>query len=270
MAMSKLLFQNKVVWITGASSGIGEALAYAFNREGAKLILSARRQPELERVKKQCPNGPADGIAVLPLDLNELDTLGDKSKQALSAFGQVDILINNGGIGQRGRAVETILKVDRLMMNVNYLSHVALTKYVLPSMLERKAGHIVVVSSLMGELYTAKRSAYAATKHALHGFFDCLRAEVAPYGVRVTIASPGWVRTNISFNALRGDGTTFGKMDTEHANAISAAECAEGILRAVANKKAKVYIGGAERYGVLVRRLLPGLYDRFIGRVRVT
>lgn len=268
--MNRPFFQDKVVWITGASSGIGEALAYAFNREGARLILSSRRVPELERVKKQCANGNPDHVAILPLDLNQIDALGDMGKQALATFGQVDILVNNGGVGQRGRVAETIFNVDRLMMNVNYLSHIALTKSVLPSMLERRAGHIVVVSSLMGELYTPKRSAYAATKHALHGFFDSLRSEVAPSGVDVTIACPGWVKTNISFHALRGDGTEFGKMDKEHGNAISAQECAEGILKAVARRKAKVYIGGAEKYGVLIRRLLPGIYDRFIGRVRVT
>src|SRR5262249_46976314 len=151
-------FENKIVWITGASSGIGEALAYAFSREGAKLILSGRREAELERVKRICAGVP-ENVFVLPLDLTQFETFGEKTKQAEARFGRVDILVNNGGISHRSLVAETLLEVDLAVMNTNYFGSIALTKAVLPAMLARRSGHIVVISSLMGYLDTPLRSA---------------------------------------------------------------------------------------------------------------
>ena len=254
------------MWITGASSGLGEALAYAFSGEGARLVLSARRTNELERVRDGCP-GDKHGVVVLPLDLAEVDSLNGKAEQALAAFGRVDILVNNGGLGTRGRALEIPVELDDRLLRVNYLSAVALTKAVLPSMIERKQGHIVVISSISGKFGLPGSAAYAATKHALHGFFDSLRAEVWRDGIRVTIVCPSYVRTNISIHALKPDGTPLGKMSRAHANAMSAEAAAARILTAVARAKEEVYIG-REAWAVHLHRLAPGLFRRAVRRFR--
>lgn len=259
-------FKDQVVWITGATSGIGEALAYAFSREGAKLILSGRREAELERVKHGCAGAP-ENIFVLPLDLTQFASLPEKTRQAEARFGRVDILINNGGIGQRSLVAETSFEVDLAVMNTNYFGTVALTKAVLPGMLARSAGHIVVVSSLMGYLDTPLRSAYAASKHALHGYFDSLRSEVWRQNVKVTLICPGFVRTNISINALTADGSKQAKMDDDHAKAISADACAAKTLDAIAAGKAEVMIGGKEVLAVYIKRFLPSLYARVVRKV---
>src|SRR5882724_5284409 len=170
---------NKVIWITGASSGIGEALVYELARnKGVKLILSSRRKEELERVKGNCPQPVQANIRTLPLDLGQPETLRLCVEAAVQFFGHVDILINNGGISQRSLAKDTQLKVDRQVMEVDYFGAFALTKYLLPYFLKRKSGHFVTVSSVMGKMGTPYRSGYAAAKHALHGFFDSLRAEL--------------------------------------------------------------------------------------------
>ncbi|MDX1641003.1 MAG: SDR family NAD(P)-dependent oxidoreductase, partial [Balneolaceae bacterium] len=165
---------KKVVWITGASSGIGEALAYEFNKKGVNVILSARRVEELERVKKNCEDHE-ETVKILPLDLSETESFSNKVEVALQLFGSIDMLINNGGISQRAYAVDSTMESIRRVMEVNFFGSVGLTKELLPAMIEQKSGHIVVISSVMGKLGTRYRSAYAASKHALHGWFDCLR-----------------------------------------------------------------------------------------------
>ena len=260
-------FQNKVIWITGASSGIGEALAYACSQRGAKLVLSARRQAELARVRSQCTR-PDDHL-VLPLDLADFDAAA-ATQQVLDAFGQIDILVNNGGISQRGAAVETGLDVDRRIMEINYFGAVALTKAVLPAMIARQSGHIVTISSLSGKISTPRRSAYAASKHALHGFFDALRSEVYKDGVHVLLVCPGYVKTNLSLHALTGDGQTHGKLDPTQEKGITPEALAVKILAAVEQGKDEVLIGGKEVLAVYLKRLWPGLYSRFIRRRAIT
>jgi short-subunit dehydrogenase len=260
-------FKDQVVWITGASSGIGEALAYAFSREGAKLILSGRREAELERVKQNC-DAAKDRTLVLPLDLTQFDSFAGKTAVAQNHFGRVDILVNNGGVSQRSLVKETDFAVDLAVMNTNYFGAVGLTKAVLPAMLARRSGHIVVVSSLMGYLDTPLRSAYAASKHALHGYFDSLRAELWRDNVKVTMVCPGYVRTEISINALKGDGSRHGKMDAAQAKGISAEKCAAKTLDAIARGREEVMIGGIEVMAVYAKRFLPSLYSKIIRRVK--
>lgn len=259
-------FKDQVVWITGASSGIGEALAYAFSREGAKLILSGRREQELERVKQGCA-GPPENVFVLPLDLSQFNSLAEKTGRAESQFGRIDVLVNNGGIGQRSLVAETSFEVDLAVMNTNYFGTVALTKAALPGMLARRSGHIVIISSLMGYLDTPLRSAYAASKHALHGYFDSLRAEVWRQNIKITLICPGFVKTNISLNALTADGSRQAQMDDNHANAISADTCAAKTLDAIAAGKEEALIGGKEVLAVYAKRFLPRLYSRIVRKV---
>jgi short-subunit dehydrogenase len=259
-------FKDQVVWITGASSGIGEALIYAFNKEGARLVLSGRRDAELERVKRNC-NGSPEKILILPLDLKQFESFAEKVRIVESQFGRIDILINNGGITQRSLVKDTVFEVDRAIMNTNYFGTVALTKAVLPGMLALKSGHIVVISSLMGYLDTPLRSAYAASKHALHGYFDSLRSEVWRDNIKVTIICPGFVKTNISLNALAADGGKHARMDTVQASGIAAERCAAKTLDAIARGKNEVMIGGKEVLAVYIKRFLPSLYSRIVRRV---
>ncbi|GAB5526827.1 MAG: SDR family NAD(P)-dependent oxidoreductase [Roseivirga sp.] len=257
---------NKTIWITGASSGIGEALARQLSAQSVNLILSARREVELERVKTSCSN--SEQIRILTLDLAAPETHADKVSAAIELFGQVDILINNGGISQRSLVKDTILEVDRKLMEVNYLGAVSLTKQLLPQMMERGSGHFVVVTSLTGRFGTPYRSGYAASKHALHGFYDSMRAELEDQGISVTIAAPGFVKTNVSINAFVGDGSKANVMDEAQANGISAEDCARSIIKAMAKKKREVFIG-KEAYGVLVKRFFPGIFARMIKKVKV-
>src|SRR3954471_20950943 len=178
-------FANQVVWLTGASSGIGEALAYAFAREGARLVLSSRRRDELERVRRACAR-PDDHL-VLPLDLTRGETFPAAVVEVLARWGRIDLLVNNGGVGQRALATHASLEVERALMEVDYFGPVALTKAVLPAMQAQRAGRVVVISSVMGYLGTPGRSTFAAAKHALHGWFDSLRAEVWREGIQVML-----------------------------------------------------------------------------------
>tara|TARA_R110000796_G_scaffold185330_2_gene301990 strand:+ start:88784 stop:89572 length:789 start_codon:yes stop_codon:yes gene_type:complete len=257
---------NKTIWVTGASSGIGEALAMQLSAEGAQLILSARRLAELERVKSNCSN--QDKIKILTLDLAEADSLATKTNEAIALFGQVDILINNGGISQRSLVKDTKLEVDRNLMEVNYFGNIALAKNLLPHMLKKGSGHFVVVTSLTGIFGTPYRSGYAATKHALHGFYDSLRAELEDDGIKVTIAAPGFVKTNVSVNALVGDGSKANVMDDAQAKGISAEDCAKAIIKAIKKEKREIYIG-KESYGAYAKRFVPDLFARMIKKAKV-
>lgn len=255
--------------ITGASSGIGEALAYQLAAIGAKLILSARRKEELERVKMNCAH--QSNIRILPLDLSDSFAIGQKAKEAESLFGHVDILINCGGISQRDKVINTQLEVDRKIMEVNYFGTIALTKALLPGMVKRKFGHQVVITSATGIISTPLRSAYAASKHALHGFYDALRAEHHDDGLRVSIILPGFVRTQISVNALMGDGSQQNKMDDAQDQGISPEDCAKKIIQAIEKNKEEVYIGGVKEVaGIYLKRFAPKLFSKIIRKAAVT
>ena len=249
-----------MIWLTGASSGIGEALAYALASLGAELALSARRINVLEHVRSNCANS-AEHL-VLPLDMLQPGAFAAAVDSVQSRFGKIDVLIHCAGISQRGTVAETEQKVDRHLMELNYLGPVELTKQVLPSMLARGDGQIVVVSSLLGKFPMPNRSAYAGSKHALHGFFDALRAEVESQGISVTMVCPGFVRTNASFNALEGDGTPHNKMDTQIAGGLSPDKCARQIVRAIERRRREVYICRREIFGLYLSRFAPGLFSR--------
>ncbi len=260
--------KNKIVWITGASSGIGEALVYAFIALGAKLIISSRNRDELYRVKSNC-KAPLD-VHVLPLDLEDSASLPQKAADALRIFGKIDILINSGGISQRALALETDLATEQRLMNVNFWGTVILSKAVLPQMLANGSGSIVCVSSLVGKFGTRFRSAYAASKHALHGYFDSLRIEIDNPNVQVLLACPGFIRTKVTINALTANGTAQGTMDSAQENGMSPELCAQAIIKAIEQKKEEVYIGGKETRGVLLKRFFPKLFSKIIRKAKVT
>jgi short-subunit dehydrogenase len=251
--------QDKVIWITGASSGIGEALAVAFAQKGARLVLSARRSEELERVKATL-NLPTANVLVLPMDVTDFANASTLAQQVVAHFGRIDCMVHNAGISQRGTVQNTDFEVYRQLMDVNFFSTVALTKAILPYMQAQKSGQFVVVSSVAGKVGTLMRSGYNASKHALHGFYDSLRAESYDHNINVLLVCPGYIRTNISLNALNEDGKPTGKMDNAQANGIAPEVCAERIVRAVEQNKKEIVIGGLkETAAVYLKRFWPNL-----------
>jgi dehydrogenase/reductase SDR family protein 7 len=264
------MFENQVVWITGASSGIGEALALQFAAAGARVVLSARREGELERVRQRCLDSGSESrnILVLPLDVTDFGAMPDALNSVLDAFGRVDMLINNAGISQRDLCVDTDLEVYRRLMEVDVLGQIALTKCVLPLMQNQGSGHIAVTSSVAGKVGAPYRTGYCAAKHAVMGFFDALRAEVAPQGIRVTTITPGFVRTDISVNALRGDGETFGTLDSDIAGGMDVTRCAEAIMKGFRKGTPEIAVGeGIEMKALWLKRLSPRLVFRLAERM---
>ncbi|MDY0781203.1 SDR family oxidoreductase [Tenacibaculum sp. IB213877] len=261
--------KNKVFWITGASSGIGKSLAIELSRQNTKLILSSRNITELNNVKQLCNNSKQ--VYILPLDLENYESLNTKVEQALSFYGKIDVLVNNGGISQRSLAKETNISVDKRLMDINYLGTIALTKALLPHFLQHKSGHFVVTTSIVGKIGTPLRSTYAATKHALHGFFDSLRAEIHKDNVKITLVCPGFVTTNVSINALTGDGSSQKTMDAATENGINPDRFAKLMIKAIEKEKEEVYIAGAkEKFGVYAKRYWPKLFSVMIRKLSVT
>lgn len=266
--MRRDYYKNKIVWITGASSGIGAALVRALAGSGARLILSARRKEKLVDLARELHLGEGNHW-IVPFDLEQFNQLGALASEVVTQTGPVDILIHCGGLSQRSLAQDTLIDVDHKIMQVDYLGTVALTKGVLPSMLQAKSGQIAVVTSMMGVFSSPKRSAYCAAKHALHGFFESLRAEVYDQGIYITMLCPGFIQTNVSLNALTGDGSLFGHMDPLTAAGMPADVCARKMLKAISKKKAEVYIGGWELRGVYMKRFFPGLFRMLIRKAQV-
>ncbi len=260
-----MYFKDKVVWITGASSGIGEALAVQFAQSKAKLVLSARRISELERVQSLCLEY-TNHCLVLPLDLSENNLLEEKVNEVLAHYNQIDILVNNGGISQRALALDSPMEVERRIMEVNYFGSVALTKFVGAAMQKRQSGHIAVVSSILGKFGVPYRSTYAASKHALQGYFESLTPELKKNNIDVTLVCPGYVKTNVSLNAITEDGTKHGKMDPGQNKGMAPEECAAQIVKAIRNKNQEVYIGGREVWMVYIHKYFPALYRLLLPR----
>lgn len=254
-------FNNQKIWITGASSGIGQALARELALRGSHLLLSARTEDKLIDLKGNLNN--PHNHHVLTMDVSDPEQLSSKVNEAIEKLGAIDVLINNAGISQRASAEETTMTVNRRIMEVNFFGNIALTKYLLPHWKSRSRGRVVVISSVAGKLGPPFRSIYAASKHALHGYYDALRAEVADSGIEVNVICPGYVQTDISRNALQGDGDKHGKMDEGQATGLSAEDCANRIIRAIEKNRAEVIIG-KEWIFVTIRRFFPSIYRRFL------
>lgn len=267
--MKRDRFVGRVVWITGASSGIGEALALLLAREGARLVVSARRAERLEALRARCPR-PED-VAVLPLDVAETGRAREHVERAIAAFGKIDVMVHNAGIGQRSLVSETPLEEDRHIMDVNYFGVVALTKALLPEMKARGGGHFVVVSSITGYVGTPYRSAYSASKHALHGFFESLRVESRREGIAITMVCPGFIDTEFAVSAIERE--TGAKVDRHsprakaNARGISAETCAREMLDGILEQRREIYVGRLEIAGIYARRFVPGLLARALEHV---
>ena len=252
---------EKVIWITGASSGIGEALAYALASKKAKLILSGRNLEALEQVKEKCNS--AD-VVLLPFDLSHFDLSKSTVSKALQFFGSIDVLINNGGISQRSLIAETDFEVDKKLIAVDYLGTVALTKALLPYFIQQKKGHFVTVTSLMGKFGSPYRSGYCGAKHALHGFFDVLRMEHEKDNIKVTLICPGFVQTNVAINALTANGETQKSNDEATQSGMPVDVFASKMIKAIEANKFEAYIGGKEVLGVYLKRFFPKMLHYFV------
>jgi len=249
---------NKKIWITGASSGIGEALAIECAKQGASLILSARNEDKLNLLKEQLPN--SERHQVIPLDLANTEQVTSIVSQYINDHGTVDILVNNGGIAQRGTARETKLAVQRHVMEVNYFGTVAITQAVFPSMTN---GMIVTVSSVAGKVGGKSMSGYSASKHAIIGYMDCLRAEESANGLHVLTICPGFVQTKISVNAMVADGGQFGKVAGSIKHGIAVDDCAKQIVKAIEQDKDEVVIGkGISYWAPTIARLFPNTFRK--------
>ncbi len=259
-------FHNKVVWITGASSGIGEALAYAFAAEGALLVLSARREEELQRVAKACGNA-----YVLPFDMLSVAEHADRVQDVINTYGRIDYLVLNAGVSQRSFVKDTTFDVYRRLFEVNFFSIVSLTQAVLPIFSAQKSGVFVPIASVAGRISTPRRAAYGATKHALIGFFDSVRAEVFNDGIRVTTILPGYIKTNITLHAMNEKGEAYGKMDPNQAKGLDPNITAQKILQAVLAGKNEFFVGGfLEGFGLFVKRFFPSIMPLMLRKIKNT
>jgi len=263
------MLTNKTIWITGASSGIGEACAYQFAREKANLILTATRTGRLTEVQQECIRLGAQ-CEILPYDLTDLNHIDELADNAVSFFGKIDIAFLNAGISQRSKTVETSSAVDRKIMDVNFFAPVKISKALLPGMIESGGGTIAVTSSIAGKFGFPLRSAYASSKFALYGFFETVQAEYFSDNIRVVMVCPGRVRTAISCNALEGDGTKHGRMDEGQQKGITAEKAARKIVRAIKKQKPEVMVGGSELLMVHIKRFFPALSRRLVRRIHPT
>ena len=258
----------ETVWITGASSGIGEACALRYASQGARLILTSSSRERLEPVAASCREKGAADVCVLPCDLGNPAAVEGLAEQAWNAFGSIDIVYLNAGISQRTTVEDTSLEMVRKIMEINYFAPVTLAKAILPRMLEKGGGHIAVTTSIAGRFGFPLRCGYSSSKFALYGFFETLQAEYADRGIQVTIVCPGRVRTNISFYALDKGGRQHGKLDPGQAGGLSAEKAASKIVRAIARGKREVLVGRGELAMVWIKRFFPGLCARLARRIK--
>jgi len=263
------MFTGKVVWITGASSGIGEALVKEFSRLGAVIIASSQDMAGLERVKEACKE-KSELVYLVPFDLSETTEIVSLVDKQLSIHSRIDYLLNIGGISQRARIEETPLWLDRKIFEINFFGTVALSKAVLPHMIRQKSGHILATSSISGRFGFPLRSAYSASKQALHGFIETLYLENKINNIRASVIIPGRVRTSISFNALESDGKPHGKLDAGQAKGVSPEEAARTIINGIIRNKREILVGKSELLMLYIRRFLPWLFFRIADKIKNT
>lgn len=262
--------EKNLIWITGASNGIGRAMAIYYAEKGNSLILSSRNLKKLEEVSIICTQRGAPKVACYSLNMEIPEEIQSLSIQILQKEGIPSIIIHSAGISQRSLIIDTSMEVYRRIMEVDYFGAIHLSKILLPKMIENGGGKIVVISSLVGKFSTPLRSGYSAAKHALHGFFDALRTEHKNDNIKVCVICPGFIKTDISVNALLGNGEKQNVMDDAQARGMLPGAFAEKAVQAINRNKAEVYIGGKETLGVHLNRLFPKFFRSIIiGRAKI-
>lgn len=258
------MHDHGVIWITGASSGIGKALALELSARGATLVLTARRGAQLREVRDACPH--PERTHLLAGDLLDPTAWEALPAKAAALAGPIGMLINNAGISQRATAEDTRLQDVRRIMELNFFAPVALTQAVLPAMRSAGRGRVVIISSVAGYVGTPLRSTYAASKHAVRGYFDSLRAELDGSGVGVSIICPGYIQTEITENAVAAGGARHGVRDAAIKNGMPVDACATRIADALDRGQSELLVGGKETLAVYLKRLLPGIVERVVPR----
>ena len=246
--------KGKTIWITGASSGIGLSLAKQLNALGVRVIASARRTDRLEQLKATCHN-PAN-LWILALDITDQKSI-DEAVSKVNTIDKLDLVIHNAGIAQKGLVIENSMEIDRRIMETNYFGTVALTKAIMPKFLEQGYGWFTVVSSFAGVLGIPCRSAYAASKHALHGFFESLKAEHMNCTLDLSFVIPGFINTNITVKGLTANGQRYGKLEKSHRLGMSSDQCAEGIIKGLTKRKRRIVVGKVEVALLYIHRISP-------------
>lgn len=260
---------KKTIWITGASSGIGESCAYLYARRGWNLILTARHSERLEKVCDSCRQLGAACVP-LPRDLSDVEHIEELADKALQAFGKIDVAFLNAGISQRSRITETSNLVEDQIMAVNFFAPTRIAKRLLPAMIRQGGGVLAVTTSIAGKFGFPLRSAYASSKFALYGFFETLQAEYYDRNIRAVMVCPGRVQTRISHNALEADGRKHAVMDDGQQQGISAEEAAKQIAKAIDYRKPEVLVGGKELLMVHIKRFFPALARRLVRKIKAT
>ncbi len=264
----KTKFKDLTIWITGASSGLGEALSIAFAQKGATIVLSGRNEEKLEQVKKQCKK-PKKHF-VIPFDISDVEQAKEAYEIAIEKAGKIDWLINNAGVSQRSLIMDTSEAVERQIMEVDYFAQTRLTRLVLPEMIAQGGGKIVMVSSIAGLVGTQYRGAYSAAKAAIHLWANSLRAELYDNGIEVATIFPGFIKTNVSINALTGDGSVQGTMDEATSNGLTATAFAKQVVKALSKDKEYIIVGGRqEKLATRVNRLSPPKLYKLIRQSQV-
>jgi short-subunit dehydrogenase len=263
----KDFFTDKIVWITGASSGIGEALVYAFVSGGSRVIASSNDNDGLKRVTENC-TAMKGRVTIAPFDLSDTSGIEEMVSDVIKKEGNIDLLINIGGISQRALIKETPLWLDRKIMEINYFGTIALTKAVLPFMISNGGGHVVATSSITGRFGFPLRSSYSASKHALHGFFETLLLEHRKDNIRVSLLIPGRVKTNISLHALTASGNEHGKLDKGLAEGITPGKAAQQIIRGIKRNRREILVGSSELLMLGIRKYIPALFFRIASRIK--
>ncbi len=263
-------FEGKRVWVTGASSGIGEAIASILLGSGATVVASSNEEARLSEIRDSLSPEEALRYIPAPFDLEQSDGMADIVSEVTDSTGAIDLLICVGGISQRSAITETPLWLDRKIMEINYFGTIALCKALLPHMRRAGGGHIVVTSSIAGRFGFPLRSAYSASKQALHGFIETLHLENINYNIRGTVVIPGRVKTNISLNALDGKGQPHGKMDRGQEMAMTPSGAARIILKGILRNRREIVVGGREIMLLRIRRYIPWLFFRIAGKIDTT
>jgi len=259
--------KNKIYWVTGASSGIGKALVLELLRREATVIASSNMTDELMEVKSKCSTG-SERMSTVVFDLASTDNIEHIVEEQYHRHGRIDVLINLGGISHRSKRTDTAIWLDRKVMEINYFGTIALSKAVLPYMIKQKSGHICATSSIAGRFGFPLRSAYSASKQALHGFFETLHIENRKNNVKASVIIPGRVRTNISVNALTASGEKHGKMDAGQASGISPEKAARIIIKGIKRNKREILVGGKELIMLHIRRFFPRIFFNIAGKIK--
>ncbi|WP_201587259.1 SDR family NAD(P)-dependent oxidoreductase [Psychrobacter jeotgali] len=260
--------KDLTIWITGASSGLGEALSVAFAKKGATIILSGRDKDKLEAVKKRCKK--SNKHIVVPFDISNAAQTEQAYQTAKSQAGKIDWLINNAGVSQRSLIMDTTEEVERQIMEIDYFAQTRLTRLVLPDMISQGGGKIVMVSSVAGLLGTQYRGAYSAAKAAIHMWANSLRAELHDQGIAVATVFPGFIQTNISINALTGDGSAQGTMDEATNKGLTASAFAKQVSQALIKGEEYIIAAGTkEKMAATINRVSPPRLYKLIRKSQV-